>query len=68
MNREELAKDLQDYTGKAMPTISDVAKYLGVGRDAARDLLEGLDYYPAGRAKKYSALDAADRIMQARGV
>ena len=68
MTKQELKRDITSFVGNQMPTVTDVARYLGVGRDTARNLLDGLDYYNAGRAKKYFAGDVAERIMQARGM
>lgn len=68
MTKQELKRDITQVTGNSMPTISDIARYLGVGRDTARELVDGLDYYNAGRAKKYFAGDVADRILQQRGI
>lgn len=68
MTKAELTKDIKASTGSSMPTVTEVARYLKVSRDSARELLSGLDCYNAGRAKKYFAGDVADRIMQSRGM
>lgn len=68
MTKQELTRDIKSSVGNSMPTLSDIARYLGVGRDAARELVDGLEYWEAGRAKKYFAGDIADRILQQRGM
>ncbi|MBR2674316.1 MAG: hypothetical protein IKE52_02530 [Mogibacterium sp.] len=67
MTKQDLKRDIAQMTGSSMPSISEIARYLGVGRDTARGLVDGLDYYSAGRAKKYFAGDVAERILQQRG-
>ena len=68
MTKQELTRTIESRVGNSFPSLSDIARYLGVGRDSARELVKGLDYFNAGRAKKYYAGDVADRIMKQRGM
>ena len=65
MDKQTLVRDMRKECG-SLPTISDLAKYMGKSRESIRELVDGLDYLPDGRAKKYFIVDVADRIMQRR--
>jgi hypothetical protein len=67
MNKQEIMRDMKKDYGPFM-TITDIAHYLRQGRDSARTLVSGLEYFNAGRAKKYFVGDVADRIMKKRAV
>ena len=66
MTKQELKRDITSAVGNSMPTISDIARYMGVGRDTARELVRGLDYLESGRSKRFYAGDVAERIMNSR--
>ena len=66
MTKQELMRDIKSSVGNSMPTISDIARYMGVGRDTARELVAGLEYLESGRAKRFYAGDVAERIMSSR--
>ena len=70
MTKTEIIKRLQQTTGKTFLNISDLAKFMGWGRDKTRNMLKGVDYYQEkenGR-KLYFVNDIAERIMQNRYV
>ena len=67
MERQEVIRDMKKEIG-SFPNLSQIAKYLGKGRDAARTLVAGLEHYEDGKAKKYFVNDVADRILQSRSV
>lgn len=67
MTKGDVVKDIKKEYGSFV-NLSNVAEYLRCGRDSARALVDGLDYYNSGRAKLYFAGDVADRIMQQRGI
>lgn len=66
MTKQELKRDITSAVGNSMPTISDIARYMGVGRDTAREIVDGLEYLESGRAKRFWVGDVADRIMSMR--
>lgn len=65
MNRQEVIRDMKAEIG-SFPNLSQIAKYLGKGRDTARTLVAGLEYYEDGKAKQYFVNDVADRILAHR--
>ncbi len=74
MNRQEIVRDMRDCLGiKGFITKNQLAKYLQKDRHDKKDedtehnissYLEGLQYLPDGRGKKYFALDVAGRILE----
>lgn len=68
MNKQDIVRDIKKETGTTWPSISQIAEYMGIGRDSARDLVQGLDCFPTGKSKKYLANDVADRILARRTV
>lgn len=67
MTKQEIMRDIKNDFGTFV-TISDIARYMGSGRDTARELVAGLDYLNRGRAKQFFAGDVADRIIKQRAM
>lgn len=67
MNRQEQIRSMKSEIGD-YPTISQIAKYMGKGRDQVRELIAGLEYYQNGRKKQYFVNDVVDRIREHRAV
>lgn len=67
MDKQTLVRDMKKEFG-SFPTISELARYMGKSRDNIRILVDGLDYLPDGRAKKYFVSDVADRILQQKSM
>ena len=65
MTKQEIMRDIKQEFGTFV-TITDIARYMNSGRDAARDLVAGLDYLDKGRSKQFFAGDVADRILKQR--
>lgn len=66
MNKKALIEQLRrDENGKEklFRSISDAAKLLGVGRTTMRKMLDGVDYVPSGREKKYFIDDIAEAVI-----
>ena len=66
MTRTEIAKQLSARRGSDFLSLNDICKSLAIGKAAAYNLLEGLDYIPIGNSKKYFALDVAARIVDGK--
>ncbi len=66
MTKTEIKRQLEAATGKSFLTIGEVARQLSTGRDTARTLLDGLDYLPSGREKRFLVSDVAERIADTR--
>jgi Ca2+-binding EF-hand superfamily protein len=74
MTEQELYRDLKTFVGGAgMINISQVAKYLKVGRDTAKDkflkqLLSKGDFIQTGKLdKKFFVKDVVKEILAVRG-
>ena len=67
MNRQDIVRDMKQETG-SFPNISQIAKYMNVSRDKARDMVKGLEYIEDGRSRKYFVNDVVGRILQQKGV
>ena len=64
MNRQELIRDIKKEIGSFV-SISQLAKYMGMSRDTVKaEILNGLEYYDAGKSKLYFAGDIADGILK----
>lgn len=49
---------------KAFLNVSEIAKKMGTGRDAAARLVAGLPYIRDGRSKRYFSGDVAEEIVR----
>ena len=49
---------------KAFLNVSEIAKKMGTGRDAAARLVAGLPYIPDGKSRRYFAGDVAEEILR----
>ena len=68
MTKQELIRDIKQEVG-SFPTISQIAKYMRLGRDTVRsEITAGLDYVEHGRSKQYFVNDIAERILERRNV
>lgn len=69
MDRRTIARRLQSVYGKGMVNTTQVAKFMGVSRETAAKLLDGIDFIHAGKgnAKAYLVDDVAEMIMRNRG-
>lgn len=69
MDRRTIARRLQSVYGKGMVNTTQVAKFMGVSRETAAKLLDGIDFVHVGRgnAKAYLVDDVAEMIMRNRG-
>lgn len=65
MQKQEVERDIKSEVG-SFPNISQIAKYLSVSRDKAREMVAGLDYIEDGRSRRYFFKDVAGRILQQR--
>ena len=68
MNKQDIIRDIKRETGTTWPSISQIAQYMGIGRDSARELVYGLECFETGKSKKYLANDIAERILARRTV
>ena len=67
MNKRDLVNDIKNHVDKSGFINSvQLAKYLRKSRGAMPDILEGLDYIPSGKEKKYFIPDVAERILEMR--
>lgn len=69
MRRIDLIRDLKEYTGSGVISRSKLCKYLQKSRSEKSEMgvdrfLEGLDYIPDGRGRKYFIPDVADKIIE----
>ena len=60
-----MIRDIKKDIG-SFPNISQIAKYMHVSRDRAREMVAGLEFIEDGRSKKYFVNDIAGRILQQR--
>lgn len=67
MNRQELIRAMSRDIG-ALPSMSQIAKYLHVSRDKVRVMVDGLEYIEAGNSKRYFVNDVVGRLLQQKGV
>lgn len=66
MTKQEIIRDIKKEIG-SFPNVSQIARYFGVSRDKVRsEIVCGLEYYEAGRNKRYFVNDIADRVMSHR--
>ena len=65
MNRQDVLRDMKKEIG-SFPNISQIARYMSVSRDKAREMVSGLEYLEDGRSRKYFINNVADRILQQR--
>lgn len=65
MEKTQIKDELMKYTGKR-PFISqtELAKVLHIGKDSARELVNGLAYYVNGKRKDFLIDDVAERIYE----
>lgn len=69
MDRRTICRRLHSIYGKGFVNISQVAEFLGVGRETASKMLKDLDFLRIGKgnAKSYLIDDVADMILRNRG-
>lgn len=66
MIRQELIRDIKKECGN-FPASSQIDKYVGKRKGFYKELMQGIEPWRDGRAKKYTATDVADRLI-ARGI
>ena len=67
MDKQAIINDLKKEYG-SFPTITDISKYLRIGRASVRNLMDGVECLPDGRSKKYFVGDVAEKIYKNRRV
>lgn len=67
MDKQAIINDLKKEYG-SFPTITDISKYLRIGRASVRNLMAGVECLPDGRSKKYFVGDVAEKIYKNRRV
>ena len=65
MNRQELIRDIKKDVG-SFPNVSQIARYMGISRDRAREMVAGLDCIATGKQRQYFVNDVADVILRQR--
>lgn len=69
MTHSELVKDIiANNNGSALLTVSDVARYIGKGRDGTREFLSGMGYLRVLRQKRFHAHDIAAALLEEQGI
>ena len=69
MTKTEIKKDLTKWnSGRPFISITDLARVLHIGRDKARRMVAGLEYYEQGNRKDYLIEDIAERISRERKI
>lgn len=70
MTKTDIIRQIQRDTGKGFLCLSEIADFMGQGRDKTRNMLKGVDYYREGdKGKKlYLASDVAECIIQRKQV
>ena len=67
MTKKEIARDIAQVCGTQFPSISHIARYMGMSRATVRrDIVKDIEYVELGRSKRYFAGDIAARIMEMR--
>ena len=66
MTKTDIKRQLEAVSGKSFLCVSEIASSMGMGRGSVVNLLEGLDYVPSGREKRYLISDVAERIADRR--
>lgn len=66
MTKTDIKRQLEAASGKSFLCVSEIARHMGMGRGSVVILLEGLDYVPSGREKRYLISDVAERIADRR--
>ena len=64
---QSLTRDMTQSIG-AFPNQSQIAVYMGWGRDRTRVMLEGLEFIQEKKSKQYFVRDVAGRILEGRGI
>lgn len=65
MTKTELARSIEQAVGSHFINISQMAAYMGTGRDYVRaNIVNGLDYISTGKNKMYFVGDVAERIIK----
>lgn len=64
MNKQEIRRSLEKYSGRPFMNITEIAKCRGHDRKWARELVAGLDYFQEGKSKDYHVGEVADRMME----
>lgn len=67
MDKQALIRDMKRTTNNGgFINQTQLAKYLRVSKEVAREMLVGLEYLPTGRERKYFVEDVASQIMSKR--
>ena len=71
MDKRQITDDIKQYLksrGKDANWInqSEIAAYMGICRQKAADITNGIEYYPDGKQHKFLASDVAGRIFERR--
>lgn len=65
MKKAELIRSIEQSAGSHFVNISQMATYIGTGRDYIRaNIVNGLDYISTGKNKMYFVGDVAERIIK----
>ena len=65
MKKTDLIRSIEQTTGCSFINISQLAKYMGTGRDYVRaNIVNGLDYVSTGKNKMYFVNDVAQRLIE----
>lgn len=63
---EEMARELRDFAGAGLLSLTDVAAYLGLTRQTAAKWLRDVDALAVGGSLRYQAADLARKIEAGR--
>lgn len=68
MEKKQIARMLHRFYGRGLITTNQVAQFMGIGRETAAEMLDGLDFIFAGKnhAKAYLIDDVAEMIVNRR--
>lgn len=65
MDKQTLVRDIKtEVKNGGFINISQLAKYMHVSRDKAREIVYNLESFPTGREKKYFISDVATEIIR----
>ena len=59
---------IKSVDGAVFINISQIARAIGIGRETAAVLVDGLEYFYTGRAKNYLVRDVAKRINERKQI
>ncbi len=67
MQKQEVVRDMKSEVG-SFPNISQIAKYLSVSRNTAKEMVAGLEFIEDGRSRRYFVNDVAGRLLQQKSI